>query len=373
MVLTVRVAALVAAVLVLAACGSGPDQGSSPVPLPAAAVDLPGGGTPEVLAVAGGSVLVGFRRDGRPAVARRAPDGELSVLPVHPSSGYGASASWYALAVDGERLLAVGGDRGGAHGNVRWSVWTGTARGLDEHTQAFSTFGGWGAGDVVGAVFAPAGPMLVGSWQSAAAGNDVAVWTATGDAWNRAPSAGSALASTPTMLNFAIAATRAPGGVLVVGWQAGTDGQHPAVWRHDGARWTATPLPDGGRIGIALAARCGTADCVAAGRVDGQLALWRLVEGRWSRVAGLPLIAVGERDPIAAPLLRGDRIVQLAADGGRVVALEVAASGSTVRPVAAVDGPVRAAVTAGADVFVLAGEPARLWQVPGLGEELLRR
>lgn len=360
MMLTGRAAALVVALLVLAACGSGP------APAVATAVDLPGDGVPETVVVADGSVLVGFRRDGRPGLLRRAPDGALTELPVHPSSGYGASASWYALVADGERVLAVGGDRGGAHGNVRWSVWTGSVTGIDEHTQAFSTFGGWGAGDLVGAVFAPGGPMLVGSWQSAAAGNDVAVWTATGDEWNRAPSAGTALASTSTTVNFALAATRAPDGMLVVGWQAGTGGQTPAVWRYDGAQWTATPLPDSGKLGVALAASCGPAECAAAGRVDGLLALWRLVDGRWSRVAGLPPIAVGDRDPVAAPLLTGGRLVQVAADGGRVVAIDVAASGGTVRPIAGAAGPVRAAVAAGADAYVLAGDPARLWQVPGL-------
>lgn len=359
--------AVVAAALVLAACGSGPAGGSAPVPAPAApatAVDVPG--EPEAVAVAGAAVLVGFRRDGHPGLLRRAPDGALTELPVRPSSGYGPSASWYALTVDGDRVLAVGGDRGGAHGNVRWSVWTGTPAGLDEHTQAFSTFGGWGAGDLVGAVFGPGGPVLVGSWQSAAAGNDIAVWTATGDEWNRAPSAGTALASTASTLNFALAATRAPGGVLVVGWQAGTGGQTPAVWRHDGARWVADRLPDGGKLGVALAASCGPAECAVAGRVDGLLALWRLAAGRWTRVVGLPPIAVGERDPVAAPLLTGGRIVQVAADGGQVVALEVAPSGTTTRPIAAATGPVRAAVAAGGDAYVLAGAPARLWQVPGL-------
>ena len=201
-------------------------------------------------------------------------------------------------------------------------------------------------------------------------GTDIAVWTAAGDEWNRQSSAGTALASTRTTLNFAQAATRAPGGVLVVGWQAGTGGQKPVVWRGDGVQWVATPLPDGGKVGIALAASCDAARCVAAGRVDGQLALWRLVDDRWSRIAGLPPIAVGDRDPLAAPLVVGERIVQVAADGGRVVAVDVrddgAASGIAVRPLAMAAGPVRAAVALGSDAYVVAGAPAGLWQVPGL-------
>jgi hypothetical protein len=105
---------------------------------------------------------------------------------------------------------------------------------------------------------------------------------------------------------------------------------------------------------------------VAAGRVDGQLALWRLVDDRWSRIAGLPPIAVGDRDPVAAPLLAGDRIVQVAADGGRVVAIEAAPSAIDVRPLAMGAGPVRAAIALGSDAYVVAGAPAGLWQVPGL-------
>lgn len=363
MTVTVRVAALVAAVLVLAACGTV----ATPVAVPAVVVDLPAGAEPEVLTESRGSVLVGFRRDGRPGLVRRATDGALTELPVHPSSGYGETAAWYALTADGDQLLAVGGDRGGAHGNVRWSVWTGRAdSALDEHSQAFSTFGGWGAGELTGAVFTSAGPMVVGSWQSAAGGNDIAVWTATGDEWNRLPSAGTALASTRATQNIVNAATRAPGGVLAVGLQFADGGQVPAVWRYDGGQWTATPLPDGGTLGIALAASCGPVECAVAGRVDGLLALWRWADGRWARVAGMPRIAVGDRDPVAAPLLDGDRIVQVAADGGRVVAIDVTGSGITTRPIAAVAGPVQAAVAAGADAFVLAGAPVRLWRVQDL-------
>jgi hypothetical protein len=362
MTLTVRGAAVVAALLVLAACGAAPDPAA-----PAVRIELPAGSDAQVLAVTDGSVLVGVRREGRPALLRRAPDGTVAELPVRPSTGYGATASWYALTGDGDRVLGVGGDNGGAHGNVRWSVWTGRPdTGVAEHTQAFSTFGGWGAGDLIGAVFTAAGPVLVGSWQSAAAGTDIAVWTATGDEWNRGSSDGTALASSRTAQNFAQAATRAPGGVLVVGWQASTGGQTPVAWESDGAGWVAAPLPDGGKAGVALTASCAAVGCVAAGRVDGQLALWRQVDGRWARIAGLPPIAVGDRDVLAAPIVVGDRIAQVAADGGRVVAIDVTASGIAVRPLAVAAGPVRAAVALGPDAYVLAGAPAGLWQVPGL-------
>lgn len=373
MAVTGRAALLAVAMLVLAACGAGGSgvAATGPAPAPAAVIDLPGAAEPEALAASNGTVLVAVRRDDRPGLVRRAPDGTLTELPVTPSSGYGASAHWYAITADGDRVLAVGGDRGGAHGNVRWSVWTGSPAGITEHSQAFSTFGGWGAGDVIGAVFTPTGPVLVGSWESAVVGSDVVVWTAAGDEWNRTPSAGTPLESTRTTLNFALAATRGVAGALVVGWRSGAAGQTPAVWSQVGAGWEASALPDGGRIGVALAASCAQAECAVAGRVDGLLALWRFVDGRWTRVAGLPPIAVGDRDPIAAPILTAGRIVQVAADGARVVTVDVAASGATTgpiitAPVAAVTGPVRAAVAGGADAYVLAGAPARAWRFPGL-------
>ena len=92
MTLTGRVVAVVAAVLVLAACGSAAEPAA-----PAVRIDLPAGSEAQVLAVTGGSVLVGVRRDGRPGLLRRAPDGTVAELPVRPSTGYGATASWYAL------------------------------------------------------------------------------------------------------------------------------------------------------------------------------------------------------------------------------------------------------------------------------------
>jgi len=109
MTLTARVAAVAAAVLVLAACGSAAEPAA-----PAVRIDLPAGGEAQVLAVADGGVLVGVRRDKRPGLLRRAPDGTVTELPVRPSTGYGASATWYALTGDGDRVLGIGGDNGGA-------------------------------------------------------------------------------------------------------------------------------------------------------------------------------------------------------------------------------------------------------------------
>ena len=207
-----------------------------------------------------------------------------------PITGYGRTASWFSLAADGTRILAIGGEAGGgAHGNVRWSVWSGSASGVAEHAQAFSTFGGWGAGDLIDAVLTPGSSAVVGSWESAEAGLDVAVWTPEGDDWVRRPSTGTPLQSTRAEVAFPTAATGFGPGVVVAGWQVGTGaggGQVPVVWRSgpDAAGWDKAVLPDAGKAGTAKAIRCANATCAVAGTADGALALWRLVDGRWSRV-----------------------------------------------------------------------------------------
>ena len=334
-------------------------------------VALPPGADPEVLAVSGDALLVGVRRDGtstRPAVLRRAADGTVTEIPTRASTPYGKTASWYALTADGARVLGVGGDRGGAHGNVRWSVWTGTATEVAEHTQAFSTFGGWGAGDLVGAVFAATGPVVVGSWQSDAAGLDVAVWTPNGDAWERHSSTGTPLASTRATQGFATSATRCAGDVLVSGWQvggAGHAGQTPVVWRSAApatGAWVRPPLPEPGSAGTAVAVSGDATGCAVAGRVDGVLALWRLADDRWTRVPGLPPVPVGDRDPLSAPVSVDGRLEQFGSDRGRLTMLDVDGNGVTRHPVSGVTGPVTATAAVGSAVYVLAGDPIRLWQ-----------
>lgn len=358
-----------AAALLAAACAPTSPAGAPPPPaVTLSAVALPAGAAPEVLAADGDALLVGVRGTG-PGLLRRGADGAVTEIPTAPSTPYGRTASWYALAADGPRILGVGGDRGGAHGNVRWSVWSGTPAGVAEHTQAFSTFGGWGAGDLVGAVFAPAGPVLVGSWQSDAAGLDVAVWTPHGDDWERRSSTGTPLASTRTTQGFATSATRGADGVLVAGWQVGGPdhpGQAPVVWSSGGpdhGGWVRTALPDAGAAGAAVAASCGAGGCAVAGRVDGALALWRSDGRTWTRVPDVPTIPVGDADPVAAPLLVGGRLVQFAADRDGLVLLDVDATRVTRHPVPGATGPVRAAAAVGPTVYVLAGDPvALLWR-----------
>lgn len=351
--------AVMAVVLVLAGCAApGPTVRSTVVPF--TKVDLPAGAVPDAIAAAGDDLLVGVRKAGAPGLIRESPAGVSSEIPVAPSSPYGRTAVWSSIAADGHRILAIGGDRGGAHGNVRWSVWTGTDAGVAEHTQAFSTFGGWGAGDLIDAVLLPSGSALVGSWQSDSVGLDVTAWTPSGDTWMRQNTAGTPLQSTPSALGFATSATDAGSGIVVAGWQFVTgpaSGAVPVVWRSAAgiSGWTRTLLPEDGTSGAAVTARCWGLACAVSGRVDGRLALWRTAGDAWTRVMGLPPIPIGDQDPVPAPLDIGGQLTQIVPDQGRIEIIHLGPTGPTVDVVAGPQGPVSSAVHIGRQVYLLAG------------------
>lgn len=395
-----RLARLLATlVLLLTATGACSGGGGEPASVPFTRVDLPGGAMPVVLAPAGDTLLIGVRRDGQPLVPgllRRAPDGSLDEVPVQAASPYGVLATWRSITTAGGQVVAVGGERGGAHGHVRWSVWRGAAgpssstgppgaarppgsggsggdgSGLQEQVQGFSVFGGYEAGDLVGAVLTPPGPVIVGGWASARLGFDIAAWTTGGDTWTRQSSAGTALESGPDTLNFPMSAAELGPGVVVAGWRLALDAggrQLPAVWRSAAGAtgWSVAELPDAGAAGSALAVACWDSGCGVAGRVDGALAVWRLVNGAWTRLDGLPRVAVGDLDRPAAPVEAGGQLVQALSDGGLVRIARTGGDGWTVRPAAGPAGTVTAAARAGDSLYLLAGpdpDHQTLWRAP---------
>ena len=361
--------ALVLVLLGASSCAA-PSGAPGPASVRFVAVDLPAGAVPEVLAAAGQDVLVGVRVDDRePRLFRLGPDAIATDVPAVPATGYGRTATWYSVVSDGHRVLAVGGDRGGAHGNVRWSVWSGSVTGVREQPQAFSTFGGWGAGDLIDGVLAPDAAALVGSWQSSGAGLDLAVWTADGDTWSRIDSTGTPLASTRESLGFATDATNLGSGIVVAGWQVGGGqrGPAPVVWQSAAltSGWTRTPLPDAGATGAAVAVRCAETACAVAGRVDGNLALWRSTDGTWSRVAGVPPLRVGDTDPLPAPLNPIGPITQVVSDGPVVRIVRMDGSTAAVHTAEGPAGPASAVVEVGGSVYLVAGpdeHTRRLWR-----------
>ena len=325
-------------------------------------VTLPRGVKPVTLTAAGTRLLVG----GRAATARVkprlllvAPDGSGSEIPLTPYSAYAPETTWQSIASDGHRVLAVGGAVGGAHFNTRWTTWEGTNAGLTETPQPFDTFGGWGAGALIGPVLTSAGPAITGSWAGARSGLDAAIWLPVGPRWVRAPSAGSALESTGALLvGQPSSATSAGAGIVMPGSAIhlgnGVVRQFAAVWRSVrlNSGWSRVDLPDSGVTSAATSAQCTTQRCVVAGYVDHLLALWRLSPSAAARISGVPGIASDARSSIPPPLVIGARIIEVVSAKSRVVVL---AGGD--RPWKSIQGPVGEATSsalAGGWLYVIA-------------------
>jgi hypothetical protein len=341
---------LLAVSLVLAGCGS-----DEPTELRLTRSELPAGAKPTVLTPAGDLLLAGVRRDGGPTLQWLGPHGTFEETPVRPVDLYGRQAFWYSIVTDGKRIMGIGGKTGGAHGNVRWSVWDGSTAGLAEKPQPFSTFGGYGAGDLIDLVLTPSGPAIIGTWQSATVGLDIMVWRPDGKYWARQPVAGTALANERDSLKFPLAATALGDGALIVGWELSGGRQRPAVWRAKSGvtGWAMTRLPDAGRSGAVVSVSCADSSCTAAGWVDGKLALWTLRGEKWTRARDVPPVAVAQDAELAAPITVSGKPAAIVNDDDRVV---LAGSGSPTRPLSGPTGEVAAVARVGGTVFVAAGD-----------------
>lgn len=343
-----RLLLVVLAVLSLTSCGPAPAQ--PPPQTRFTRVALPPGDAPVRIASAGNELVVAVSRDGKPGIVRHR-DGENTDVEFTSATGYGAEALWYSLTARetpaGPEILAIGGKRGGAHGNVRWSVWRTTGAGVAEQPQAFSTFGGLVAGDLIDAVLPATGPLLVGTWQSHSAGLDPSVWTTDGTTWTRQSSTGTPLESTQAGLKFPMAATSHGAEVLIAGWQLVTGRQQPVVWTLRDRTVITALLPDAGRLGNAITVSCADT-CSVAGRVDGRLAVWQGSGNAWRRVPDVPEVPVGDKDRPLPPL--GDTFVY--SDRGTV---RIATLGGGTRGAAGPTGVVTGVARVGDSVYVLAG------------------
>src|SRR5450631_1956513 len=373
---------LVSILLISAGCTSAPGPASASKIEPRAngprltwsRVSLPQYVEPLTLTAAGTQLLVGGRAaTGRvkPRLLRIASNGSRDEVRLIPHSPYAFEAEWRSIASDGNRIIAVGGAPGGAHSNTRWTTWVGTNAGVAEIPQPFDTFGGWGAGDVIGPVLTRSGSAIAGSWAGVKSELDAAIWLPVGNRWVRRPSAGSALESTPELLVGPRSATSAGAGVLLPGsavhLSGGTVRQSAAVWRSkrvngDGAR---VDLPGSGTRSEAVSARCTDQDCVVAGYVDNLVALWRLSPSHTSRISDVPTVGSNPGSPIPAPLTAGPRVIEVVSAGPNVVLLAGTDQQWTLS-----QGPVGKATSSalmGGWVYVIskpAVGPAVLWRCP---------
>lgn len=272
---------------------------------------LPAGMDAVTLTSAGDALVIGAWAPDRPnphlLVLR---DRDLAEVDVVGKTPYAAVARWLSVASRDGQIVAVGGARGGAHANVRWTVWAGDLGGhpprLVEQPQPFGVFGGWGAGDLTGIAFAGTDPVVAGAWQSSRTGNDVSLWFRSGDRWKRQDSTGSPLGSTPRALNGARFITSTGDGLALAGsvtdLGTGSIASVPALWMAPGAHgpWTLVRLPASQPIAEAHAARCEGDTCLVVGADGGTLAVWDVRGSTVARVA-TPAFTVAEKHTVPPP------------------------------------------------------------------------
>ena len=272
---------------------------------------LPDGMDAVTLASAGDALVIGAWAPDRPnprlLVLR---GGNLTEADVDGVTPYAGVARWLSVAARDGQLVAVGGARGGAHANVRWTVWAGDLGGatprLVEQPQPFGVFGGWGAGDLTGIAFAGTEPVVAGAWQSSRTGNDVSLWFRSGDRWKRQDSTGSTLGSTPRALNGARFITTTGDGLALAGSVTdlgpGSIASVPALWTAPDADgpWALVRLPASQSIAEAHAARCDGDACLVVGADGGTLAVWDVRGSTVARV-DTPTFPVAEKHTVPPP------------------------------------------------------------------------
>lgn len=359
---------------VLAGCSAEPPDRSSRAvvaPLEWKRVTLPDDLSAVTLATSGGTLLVGAHGTGRPHphLLTGTDAASLREIPLTPRSPYAFEATWFQLSVAHGRIEAVGGARGGAHGNYRWTTWSGDASGVAELEQPFGVFGSYGAGDLVGVAYAGRSPVILGAWQSERTGMDIATWTRTGERWVRQPSTGTPLGSTPEALVGARAIATADEGLILSGsvtrLSPGSVRVDPAVWTSPGGNgpWSRTdlPRPDDSSQTEARAATCAGKRCLVAGTTGGRLALWELHDGAARWVDGIPAVEVPERGAVLAPLEVGDGDVVVASSGEDSTVLRRSGEGWSVA--AGPPGSPTSAVVHGGELWIVttdSGEPGTL-------------
>ena len=291
-------------------------------------VTLPEGLSPVTLATDGTALLIGALSDARPRARLLSvgPSDALTDVPLAPHSPYAFEGRWTQVVTRDGRIDAIAGARGGAHGNYRWTTWSGADTGVSEQEQPFGVFGSYGAGDLAGIAYAGLSPVVLGAWQSDRTGLDIAVWTRSGDRWARQPSTGTPLGSTPEELVSATSITSRGDGVVLSGsvthLEPGSVRVGPAIWSSPGADgpWTRTDLtfvvPTQQDAPVeAQAATCSPERCLVSGTAGGRFTLWEVGKGTVSQQAGIPDVVVTESAAVLAPVVIDDDVLVVVPSG----------------------------------------------------------
>lgn len=278
-------------------------------------VALPPGLSAVTLASDDSTVLVGAFSSERPhprILVGTSPT-TLRDVPLTPRSPYAFEGRWSQIVARDGHIDAIAGARGGAHGNYRWTTWSGTTTGVAEQEQPFGVFGSYGAGDLAGMAYAGTSPVILGAWQSDRTGLDIATWNRTGPRWARQTSTGTPLGSTPSELVGATAITSGGDGLVLSGsltrLEPGSVTVSPAVWTSPDADgpWTRVDLPhavpsQGSTLAEAHAATCTPHQCLVAGTVGGRFSLWEVGGTTTTNAPGIPDIEVTENASVLPPV-----------------------------------------------------------------------
>ncbi|WP_426561090.1 hypothetical protein ACPPVT_13585 [Angustibacter sp. McL0619] len=309
--------ALVGVAVVAALLGGCRADESSAHPLTWHRLDTPG--AVRVTALASGSPLlvagqVGTGDAAQPRLWQLTGNDWLPV-PLHPVTYYGARAALVRVAAHGGHLVALGRAVGGAHGNPRFSTWSGPSSGVGETAQAFELFGGPRAIGLNGLAAGADQDVVVGSWAPGTAPAGVTVWTGDGATYQRRDTEAGLRSSASDQTSASAIAARGPG-FVVAGTTTHLGGGRitlhaTAFWTTArGAPWRRELLPSSGSEGgdsSALGVACAAVVCTVAGVDDGRLAIWRVADdGRAERVD------LGRHAP---RLSSSDVVVSVAADG----------------------------------------------------------
>ncbi|HEY3505610.1 MAG TPA: hypothetical protein VGN37_22845 [Actinocatenispora sp.] len=365
--------AAVLAVLVLAGVGADGVAGTRPrwsaVPLAGATAAR------DVLRCGDGWYLLGAYRGG-PGVWRSTDGVTWRRTRTAPHTYYGHRQVLYAGGCHRGRIVAVGAQVGGAHGNPRTSSWYERADGtVVEVPGAVELYGGPRSVGVSRIAGGTTGSVVVGDWDGSSGRVGVAVWwSGDGRGFRRLPD-DPALAGVRGEQTTAADATATAGGWLVVGSRYVLDRprlrREPVAWTSaDGRHWRRDRIAasDGRQT---LDRVVTTAYGVVAVGVDGsRFAAWRRDRRAWHRI-GVFGSADGTSGVRSLAVLPGGGLVTTVPDAGRL-ALWWSADGVDWARI-----PVPATVSAHGDTTLVTGATAgtllvaahdphttRLWYAP---------
>lgn len=357
-----RPAALVAVVgLLLAGCVAPPPT----TPALVWSEATPTGVIPATLASTGTGLLVAGTDETGAAPAVVGPGGtDVALIPREP---YAESALISSVAVAGDRLYLLGGSAGGAHGNVRWTVWDGPLAGpVTSRPQEFFTFGGHDAGPLLGVVTATGKPVIVGS-RGDEGGPMAALYMSVGQTWGQLDTPALLRSGKGGILGFTAVAA-AGDQVVIVGDVVTADAsgtvQTPALFHGTiGGAWARVdlpvPSPRAAGLSHATAVACGADACWVAGW-SGHPMAWQvsLADGSVSTTSSPAGDAPSGVDPVALVALSDDRPVVVTNAATPTVAVRCDAGWTTY--------PAPRAATAvtvvGSDLYVIAGTTPSLWR-----------